>query len=58
MSRIDTIVKHFAAALGPKGIGVNAVAPGVVDTDISNFTKTETGREVTFGSKRCLPSRG
>jgi NAD(P)-dependent dehydrogenase (short-subunit alcohol dehydrogenase family) len=27
---IDTIVKHFAAALGPKGIRVNAVAPGVV----------------------------
>lgn len=46
---IDTIVKHFAAALGPKGIRVNAVAPGVVDTDMSNFTKTETGREITIG---------
>jgi 3-oxoacyl-[acyl-carrier protein] reductase len=46
---IDTIVKHFAAALGPKGIRVNAVAPGVVDTDMSNFTKTETGREITLG---------
>jgi 3-oxoacyl-[acyl-carrier protein] reductase len=55
---IDTIVKHFAAALGPKGIRVNAVAPGVVDTDISNFTKTETGREITLGSKRCPTSRG
>jgi 3-oxoacyl-[acyl-carrier protein] reductase len=46
---IDTLVKHFAAALGAKGIRVNAVAPGVVDTDISNFTKTETGREITLG---------
>jgi NAD(P)-dependent dehydrogenase (short-subunit alcohol dehydrogenase family) len=46
---IDTLVRYFAAALGPKGIRVNAVAPGVVDTDISNFTKTEAGREVTLG---------
>src|SRR5271154_642815 len=46
---IDTLVKHFAATLGPRGIRVNAIAPGVVDTDISNFTKTETGREITLG---------
>jgi 3-oxoacyl-[acyl-carrier protein] reductase len=46
---IDTLVRYFAAALGPKGIRVNAVAPGVVDTDISSFTKTEAGREVTLG---------
>jgi 3-oxoacyl-[acyl-carrier protein] reductase len=45
---IDTLVKHFAAALGPKGIRVNAVAPGVVDTDMSNLTKTEAGREAIF----------
>lgn len=42
---VDTIVRHFAAALGERGIRVNAVAPGVVDTDMSNFTKTEAGRE-------------
>src|SRR6202789_1124389 len=46
---VDTLVKHFAAALGPRGIRVNAVAPGVVDTDMSNFTKTEAGREVVLG---------
>jgi len=46
---IDTIVKHFAAALGPKGVRVNAVAPGVVNTDISNFTKTENGRQIALG---------
>jgi 3-oxoacyl-[acyl-carrier protein] reductase len=45
---IDTLVKHFAAALGPRGIRVNAVAPGVVDTEMSNFTKTEVGRDVTL----------
>jgi len=41
---IDTLVKHFAAALGPKGIRVNAVAPGVIETDMSSFAKTEQGR--------------
>ncbi|RDS81882.1 SDR family NAD(P)-dependent oxidoreductase [Dyella psychrodurans] len=46
---VDTMVKHFASALGSRGIRVNAVAPGVVETDMSNFTKTEEGRNVTLG---------
>jgi 3-oxoacyl-[acyl-carrier protein] reductase len=46
---VDTLVKHFALALGPRGIRVNAVAPGVVETDMSNFTKTDSGRELTLG---------
>ncbi|MEF3129620.1 SDR family NAD(P)-dependent oxidoreductase [Rhizobium leguminosarum] len=46
---IDTLVKHFAAALGPRGIRVNAVAPGVVQTGMSNFTKTDAGRDFTLG---------
>jgi NAD(P)-dependent dehydrogenase (short-subunit alcohol dehydrogenase family) len=46
---IDTLVKHFASALGPRGIRVNAVAPGVVPTEMSNFTQTEAGREATLG---------
>ena len=46
---VDTLVKHFAAALGPRGIRVNAVAPGVVETDMSNFTKTEAGRDTALG---------
>jgi 3-oxoacyl-[acyl-carrier protein] reductase len=46
---IDTLVKHFAAALGPKGIRVNAVAPGVVPTEMSSFAKTEQGRDFTLG---------
>src|SRR3984885_1106785 len=46
---LETLVKNWAAILGPRGIRVNAVAPGVIDTDMSNFTKTEAGREVTPG---------
>ena len=46
---VDTLVKHFASALGPSGIRVNAVAPGVVETDMSSFAKTEAGRELTLG---------
>jgi NAD(P)-dependent dehydrogenase (short-subunit alcohol dehydrogenase family) len=46
---INTLVKYFAAALGPRGIRVNAVAPGVIDTDMSNFTKTEAGRATVIG---------
>jgi NAD(P)-dependent dehydrogenase (short-subunit alcohol dehydrogenase family) len=42
-------VKHFAALLGARGIRVNAVAPGVVETDMSNFTKMDAGREFALG---------
>ena len=45
---IDTLVKHFAFALGARGIRVNAVAPGVVDTDMSSYTKSDTGRAFTL----------
>jgi NAD(P)-dependent dehydrogenase (short-subunit alcohol dehydrogenase family) len=46
---IETLAKNWAAILGPRGIRVNAVAPGVIDTDMSNFTKTEAGRNAALG---------
>jgi len=45
---LDTLVKHWAAILGPRGIRVNGIAPGVIETDMSNFTKTEAGRGLTL----------
>jgi 3-oxoacyl-[acyl-carrier protein] reductase len=46
---LETLVKNWAAILGPRGMRVNAVAPGVIDTDMSNFAKTKEGREITLG---------
>jgi NAD(P)-dependent dehydrogenase (short-subunit alcohol dehydrogenase family) len=46
---IDTLVKHFASMLGARGIRVNAVAPGVVETDMLNFTGTDAGRDFALG---------
>src|SRR6202167_5458086 len=46
---LETLVKNWAYILGPGGIRVNDIAPGVIDTDMSNFSKTEAGREVLLG---------
>jgi 3-oxoacyl-[acyl-carrier protein] reductase len=45
---VDTLVKYFAAALGERGIRVNAAAPGVVATGMSSFAKTDAGRDFTL----------
>jgi 3-oxoacyl-[acyl-carrier protein] reductase len=45
---LETLVKNWAAILGPSGIRVNAVAPGVIDTDMSNFTKTDAGVKIAL----------
>jgi 3-oxoacyl-[acyl-carrier protein] reductase len=46
---IDTLVKHFASLLGARGIRVNAVAPGSVETEMSSFLKTDAGRDLVLG---------
>jgi 3-oxoacyl-[acyl-carrier protein] reductase len=46
---VSTLVTHFASALGERGIRVNAVAPGVVETEMSSFAKTDVGRDRTLG---------
>jgi NAD(P)-dependent dehydrogenase (short-subunit alcohol dehydrogenase family) len=46
---VDTLVKHFASLLGARGIRINAIAPGVVETDMSAFAKTDEGREYALG---------
>jgi NAD(P)-dependent dehydrogenase (short-subunit alcohol dehydrogenase family) len=46
---IDTLVTHLASLLGGGGIRVNGVAPGVVQTDMSSFTKTDAGRSFALG---------
>jgi 3-oxoacyl-[acyl-carrier protein] reductase len=46
---VDTLVKHFASVLGARGIRVNAVAPGVVETDLSDLLRRDTGRDFTLG---------
>jgi 3-oxoacyl-[acyl-carrier protein] reductase len=46
---IDTMVRHFASILGPRGIRANAIAPGVIDTEMPTITKTEEGRATLLG---------
>ncbi|HSZ51801.1 MAG TPA: SDR family oxidoreductase [Caulobacteraceae bacterium] len=46
---VDTLVRHFAQALGERGVRVNAVAPGVVETDMSTLTRTKQGRDYAQG---------
>ena len=45
---LEASVRYLAADFGPRGIRVNAVAPGVVETDRSNFTKTDASRDSTL----------
>ena len=40
---VDVLTRHLAAALGARGITVNAVAPGAIDTDMSSWLRKPEG---------------
>jgi len=40
---VDTLVVQLAPLFGPRGITVNAVAPGAIDTDMSAWLRDEEG---------------
>lgn len=40
---IEQLVKALAKHLGPRGISVNAVAPGIIDTDMNSSLHDDTG---------------
>jgi len=49
---IDTLVKHFASALGSRGIPRQRRGPGVVETDMSNFIKTRPAAKSRSACRR------
>ncbi len=54
---VDNITKSLAVELGPRNITVNAVAPGVIETDMAEFVKSADGANLAL-SKQALKRIG
>ncbi len=48
---LDNLTKSLAFELGPRAITVNAVAPGVIDTDMAEFVRSPDGESFTLGKQ-------